>query len=116
MFVDFQIPEDMQGEYGTLTPQIKRKILGLNAARLYSVEVPEEIPQEEPAWPAANLSMPIAGLMLNEAAVLDALSGVRDPELDEPITELKLISSLQVETQCVRLRLPTCSAPPTSPT
>jgi metal-sulfur cluster biosynthetic enzyme len=47
--------------------------------------------------------------MLNEAAVLDALSGVRDPELDEPITELKFISSLQVggDSVAVRLRLPT---------
>jgi predicted TIM-barrel fold metal-dependent hydrolase len=44
-FVDFQIPEDMQGEYGTLTPEIKRKVLGLNAARLYDIEVPSEIPQ-----------------------------------------------------------------------
>ena len=47
MFVDFQIPEDMQGEYGTLTPDIKRKILGLNAAKLYDIEVPSEVPQEE---------------------------------------------------------------------
>ena len=46
MFVDFQIPEDMQGEYGTLTPDIKRKILGLNAASLYDLEVPSEVPQE----------------------------------------------------------------------
>jgi uncharacterized protein len=46
MFVDFQIPEDMQGEYGTLTPDIKRKILGLNAAHLYDLEVPSEVPQE----------------------------------------------------------------------
>ena len=47
--------------------------------------------------------------MLNEAAVLDALSGVRDPELDEPITELKFISSLRVggDSVDVRLRLPT---------
>ena len=109
MFVDFQIPEDMQGEYGTLTPQIKRKILGLNAARLYSVEVPEEIPQEEPVMAGSEPEYRIAGLMLNEAAVLDALSGVRDPELDEPITELKFISSLQVggDSVAVRLRLPT---------
>ena len=34
-------------------------------------------------------------LMLDEAAVLDALSGVRDPELDEPITELRFISDLR---------------------
>jgi predicted TIM-barrel fold metal-dependent hydrolase len=39
-FVDFQIPEDMQGEYGTLTTAIKKKILGLNAAALYDLEVP----------------------------------------------------------------------------
>jgi predicted TIM-barrel fold metal-dependent hydrolase len=39
-FVDFQIPEDMQGEYGVLTPSAKQKILGLNAAHLYDVKVP----------------------------------------------------------------------------
>ena len=44
-FVDFQIPEDMQSEYGTLTPDIKRKILGLNAAKLYGIEVPAEVSQ-----------------------------------------------------------------------
>ncbi|MDX6238247.1 MAG: uncharacterized protein QOG10_3062 [Kribbellaceae bacterium] len=43
MFVDFQIPEDMQSEYGVLTPDIKRKILGLNAAKLYGIEVPAEL-------------------------------------------------------------------------
>lgn len=44
-----------------------------------------------------------------EAAVLDALSGVRDPELDEPITDLKFIADLQVaeDAVAVRLRLPT---------
>ncbi|GIE97380.1 amidohydrolase family protein [Paractinoplanes rishiriensis] len=41
-FVDFQIPEDMQSEYGVLTPAIKKKILGLNAARLYDIKVPGE--------------------------------------------------------------------------
>ena len=47
--------------------------------------------------------------MLTEAAVLDALSGVRDPELDESITELKFISDLRVggDSVEVRLRLPT---------
>jgi len=38
-FVDFTIPEDMVSEYGQLTPDIKRKILGLNAAKLYGLEV-----------------------------------------------------------------------------
>jgi metal-sulfur cluster biosynthetic enzyme len=47
--------------------------------------------------------------MINEATVLDALSGVRDPELDEPITDLKFISDLRVgeDSVDVRLRLPT---------
>jgi metal-sulfur cluster biosynthetic enzyme len=44
-----------------------------------------------------------------EAAVLDALSGVRDPELDEPITDLKFLSDLRIaeDAVSVRLRLPT---------
>jgi metal-sulfur cluster biosynthetic enzyme len=44
-----------------------------------------------------------------EAAVLGALSGVRDPELDEPITDLKFVAGLRVaeDTVDVRLRLPT---------
>jgi predicted TIM-barrel fold metal-dependent hydrolase len=42
-FVDFQIPADMQSEYGELSPAAKRKILGLNAARLYGLEVPEAL-------------------------------------------------------------------------
>jgi metal-sulfur cluster biosynthetic enzyme len=47
--------------------------------------------------------------MIAEAAVLDALSGVRDPELDEPITDLKFVSDLRVgeNTVNVTLRLPT---------
>ncbi len=42
-FVDFQIPEDLQGEYGTLSVGQKKKILGLNAARLYDIKVPGEL-------------------------------------------------------------------------
>ncbi|MCO8269973.1 amidohydrolase [Actinoplanes sp. TRM 88003] len=38
-FVDFQIPDDLQSEYGVLTPAIKQKILGLNAAHLYDLKV-----------------------------------------------------------------------------
>lgn len=47
--------------------------------------------------------------MPTEAAVLDALSGVRDPELDEPVTDLGFVSELKVENDAVsvRLRLPT---------
>ncbi len=44
-----------------------------------------------------------------EAMVLDALSSVRDPELDEPITDLKFVADLKVagDVVDVRLRLPT---------
>ena len=56
-FVDFQIPEDLQGEYGTITTDMKKKILGLNAARLYDIEVPEELQVvEEMAGSGAALS------------------------------------------------------------
>jgi uncharacterized protein len=43
--VDFDMPEDLVSEYGELTPDIKRKILGLNAAKLYDIDVPDDIPQ-----------------------------------------------------------------------
>jgi metal-sulfur cluster biosynthetic enzyme len=47
--------------------------------------------------------------MTTRAEVLDALSGVRDPELDEPITYLAFVSELEIEGDAVsvRLRLPT---------
>ena len=52
--------------------------------------------------------------MTSRAEVLDALSGVRDPELDEPLTDLGFVSDLRVEGDVVsvRLRLPTyfCAA------
>jgi uncharacterized protein len=60
MFVDFQIPEDMQSEYGTLTPEIKRKILGLNAANLYDLDVPSEVPQPEAVAAGAEDDYPEA--------------------------------------------------------
>ena len=47
--------------------------------------------------------------MIGHEEILDALSGVRDPELDEPITDLGFVSNLEVEGDAVsvRLRLPT---------
>jgi predicted TIM-barrel fold metal-dependent hydrolase len=59
-FVDFQIPDDLIGEYGTLTPDIKRKILGLNAAKLYDLEVPAEFDVESTAASAAIGSEPLS--------------------------------------------------------
>ena len=48
-------------------------------------------------------------MTVDEARVLGALSGVRDPELDEPITELGFVSDLEIvgEAVSIRLRLPT---------
>jgi metal-sulfur cluster biosynthetic enzyme len=47
--------------------------------------------------------------MIDEARVLDALSVVRDPELDEPITDLGFVEAVDVHGRSVRvaLRLPT---------
>ena len=43
-FVDFEMPEGGDfAEYPELTTDIKRKILGLNAANIYGIEVPEEL-------------------------------------------------------------------------
>jgi len=41
-FVDFQIPADMT-EYAPITTEQKKKILGLNAAALYDLDVPHEL-------------------------------------------------------------------------
>ena len=44
MFVDFKYPEDPEfDDYAEITPDVKRKILGLNAAKLYDLEVPAEV-------------------------------------------------------------------------
>lgn len=47
--------------------------------------------------------------MISKAAVLDALGGVRDPELDEPVTTLGFVSEVEIFDDAVRvwLRLPT---------
>ena len=42
-FFVFELPEDIEKEYGVaLTPQVKRKILGENAARLYGIDIAEQ--------------------------------------------------------------------------
>jgi predicted TIM-barrel fold metal-dependent hydrolase len=58
-FVDFQIPDDLLGEYAPLTPDIKRKILGLNAATLYDLEVPAEF-EAAPATSSVIGSEPVS--------------------------------------------------------
>jgi predicted TIM-barrel fold metal-dependent hydrolase len=53
-FVDWEMPDAPEyADYPRLGVEGKKKILGLNAAKLYDVEVPEEcripVPAEEPA-------------------------------------------------------------------
>jgi metal-sulfur cluster biosynthetic enzyme len=47
--------------------------------------------------------------MISHAQVRDALAGVRDPELDEPLTDLGFVDQVTIagDTVAVRLRLPT---------
>jgi metal-sulfur cluster biosynthetic enzyme len=47
--------------------------------------------------------------MITRAQVLDALAGVRDPELDEPLTDLGFVTDVAIDggAVAVRLRLPT---------
>jgi hypothetical protein len=48
----------MVSEFGELTPDIKRKVLGLNAARLYDLDVPDEVPQPAPTGEPAVTEKP----------------------------------------------------------
>jgi uncharacterized protein len=56
-FVDFQIPEDMT-EYAPLTTTAKKKILGLNAAAMYDLDVPADLrlPEAELADPGLEVA------------------------------------------------------------
>ena len=56
-FVDFQIPEDLS-EYAPLTTEQKKKILGLNAAKMYDLEVPKELQLPEAEEPATGPRQP----------------------------------------------------------
>jgi predicted TIM-barrel fold metal-dependent hydrolase len=61
-FVDWEIPdEDAFTDYPRLGVEGKKKILGLNAAKLYGVDVPEEyripVPAEEPASPESAVGV-----------------------------------------------------------
>ena len=51
--VDWDYPDETYSDYPAFTTESKKKILGLNAAKLYDVEVPQElqipVPAEEPA-------------------------------------------------------------------
>ena len=116
--VDWDYPDETFSDYPAFTTASKKKILGLNAAKLYGVDVPPELPaprrRRDPggarrrrSWSRAPRDEP--------RAVLDALATVYDPELDEPITSLEFVSSCDVSADGdvdVRLRLPTPQCAP----
>ncbi|QNN53955.1 amidohydrolase family protein [Nocardioides mesophilus] len=56
-FVDFQIPEDMT-EYAPLTLEQKKKVLGLNAAAMYDLDVPAELRLPDAEEPATGPRQP----------------------------------------------------------
>jgi len=61
-FLDWEMPDQPAfGDYPRLNTEGKKKILGLNGARLYGVEVPEElrnpVPAEEPASPESAVGV-----------------------------------------------------------
>jgi predicted TIM-barrel fold metal-dependent hydrolase len=59
-FVDFNYPEEL-GEYPELTVQAKKKILGLNAAKLYGIDVPADLRlPEAPVGPIGAAPVPVA--------------------------------------------------------
>ena len=58
-FVDFQIPEDMS-EYAPLTTDQKKKILGLNAAAVYGIDVPAELQVANPPAMAEPQAVAVA--------------------------------------------------------
>jgi hypothetical protein len=52
-FVDFQIPDEL-GEYPPITIEQKKKVLGLNAAKMYDIPVPAELQIPEADEPAVG--------------------------------------------------------------
>jgi uncharacterized protein len=61
-FVDWDYPDEQYSDYPAVTTATKKKILGLNAAELYGIEVPEELRLPvEAGTPAAREDAQLAG-------------------------------------------------------
>jgi hypothetical protein len=58
-FVDFQIPEDLT-EYSPITTAQKKKVLGLNAAKLYDIPVPAHLQLPDAGWTETGPRQPAA--------------------------------------------------------
>jgi hypothetical protein len=75
----FQIPEDMRKRYGypELTEEHKRKILGLNSARLYGIKVPGTQFKPVPADYATKMTSDLKRVMELPGYTADALSKMK---------------------------------------
>ncbi|HEV2704242.1 MAG TPA: amidohydrolase family protein [Steroidobacteraceae bacterium] len=79
----FQIPEEMQRKYGypAFTEEHKRKILGLNSARLYGIAVPRNLAAQFKPMPtdyAAKMSDSLKHLMEMPGYTADKLSQAKE--------------------------------------
>jgi predicted TIM-barrel fold metal-dependent hydrolase len=79
----FQIPEEMQRKYGypELTEEAKRKILGLNSARLYGIDVPRHFAprfKPVPADYATKMTDDLKRLMEMPGYTADNLSRAKE--------------------------------------
>ena len=113
--LDWDYPDDTYSDYPRLNQDGKRKILGLNAAKLYGIEVPTGVParRRDPGRKGGRTAGRVG--MTTRDGVMDALAAVYDPELDEPITTLRFVSSCEVNADGdvqVALRLPTPQCAP----
>ena len=95
-FVDWEMPDEPAfADFPRLDETARSKILGLNAAKLYGVEVPAELRGDVPADEPATRGQ--RGGRRDEPPLPSprALGTVYDPELDEPITTLGFVGSLR---------------------
>jgi hypothetical protein len=118
-----EVSEDLAVEANhTLSLEVKKKVMGENAARLYDIDITKQCARAGPAGHRrargarrrrrGGLKRMAEGNTERPerlAQVRAALDAVTDPEIDESVTSLKFISRLSVEGDQVSIefRLPT---------